>query len=327
MMMVNKEKLAEARKMIEGAESILIASHVGPDGDALCSTLGLGLALKNAGKSVQMVLSDGAPEGYDHLEGIEDIQRKSSGKADLVIAVDCGDQERLGSSISKQDGVDINIDHHMTNTNYGKLNIVDAESVASCAQIAEYMLDFGLNFSDGIDAVLLTGMLTDTLGFRTSNMNAQALRIAADLLERGANIQLLYERALMKRSFEAMRYWGSGLLKLERENGLIWSTLTPEDRKVAGYKKSDDADLINSLASTEGAKITVLFIEQDDKKQVKVSWRSRGDYDVATLAASFGGGGHRAASGATMKGSLEEVQKQILKASQAVLNGSSDESS
>ncbi len=320
-MAMNKEKLAEARKAIEEAESILIASHVGPDGDALCSTLGLGLALMAKGKEVQMVMSDGAPEGFEHLEGVDKIQRKSKGLVDLVIAVDCGDEERLGNSIKKQHGVDINIDHHMTNTNYGTLNLVDAESVASCAQIAEYMLDLDLEFSPGIVDILLTGMITDTLGFRTSNMNGDALRIGADLLDRGANIQVLYELALMRRSFEAMRYWGSGLQKLEREKGLIWSSLTPEDRKKADYKKTDDADLINSLASTEGAKITVLFIQQNDKKQVKVSWRSRGDYDVATLAASFGGGGHRAASGATVDGSLEEVKKRILKASHAVLNG------
>jgi len=318
-MTVNKKTFSDARKLIEDANSILIVSHLGPDGDALCSTLGLGLALLAKDKKVEMVLSDGAPEGFDHLEGIDLIQRSASGPADLVIAVDCGDEERLGNSIRKQHGVDINIDHHMTNTQYGKINIVDAEMVASSAQIAAYLAEFALDFSPGIVDVLLTGMLTDTLGLRTSNMNGAALRIAADLLDRGANIQTLYELALMRRSFEAMKYWGTGLIKLERENGLIWSTLTPEDRKQAEYKKTDDGDLINSLASTEGAKITVLFIEQDDKKQIKVSWRSRGDYDVATLAASFGGGGHKAASGASLVGGLKAVQERVLAASHAVI--------
>ena len=319
---VNKQILGQARKLFEEAQNILIVSHTGADGDALCSTLGLGLALMAKGKQVQMVLSDGAPEGFEHLEGIDQIQRKSSSQADLVVAVDCGDKDRLGNSIRNQHGVDINIDHHMTNTNFGKLNMVDDEMVASSAQIAKYIPDFGLEFSSGIVDVLLTGMLTDTLGLRTSNMNGDALRIAADLLDRGANIQKLYELALMRRSFETMKYWGTGLIKLERENGLIWSTLTPEDRKQAEYKKTDDGDLINSLASTEGAKITLLFIELDDKKQVKVSWRSRGDYDVATLAASFGGGGHIAASGAILKGGLEKVQQDVLAASHAVIAAS-----
>ena len=321
-MALNKQLIEEARLLFERAESVLIASHVGPDGDAVCSVLGLGLALEAKGKDVQMVLSDGVPEGFEHLEGVEKIKRSGKGKSDLVVGVDCGDQERLGTSLAAQDGVDINIDHHVTNTNYGKLNLVDDDSVAACAMLAEHLEALGLAFSPAVVDALLTGMLTDTLGFRTSNMTPHALRIAADLLERGANIQVLYERALMRRSFEAMRYWGSGLVKLEREGKLLWSTLTREDRKASGYVKSDDAELINSLAATEGAGITVLFIEQDDKKHVKVSWRSRGGYDVATLAASFGGGGHRAASGASVDGTLEEVQKRILDASRAVLNGS-----
>jgi phosphoesterase RecJ-like protein len=327
--MTNKEQqkmsldnalLAEARKRIEGATKILIVSHVGPDGDAISSTLGLGLALKNAGKEVMMVLSDGVPPGFEHLKGIEEISRSAKSQADLAISVDCGDLERLGDSVAKQDGVDINIDHHMTNTEFASLNIVDAEMVASSAQMAEYLPELGLEITEDIASVLLTGILTDTLGFRTSNMNSNALRLAAGLLDKGAQIQSLYEKALLRRSFEAMQYWGTALVKLERADGMIWTTMTPEDRKIASYKRTDDGDLINSLASTEGAKITIVFIEQEDRKSVKVSWRSRGGYDVATLAASFGGGGHRAASGASIDGSLEEVQTRVLDASRLVIS-------
>ena len=316
-MSLDKALLAQARQKIEAAETILIVSHIGPDGDAVCSTLGLGLALKNAGKQVQMVLSDGLPPGFEHLTGVEEIGRKAKSKADLAIAVDCGDLERLGDSVSKQDGVDINIDHHMTNTNFGELNLVEATMAASAAQMTAYLPELGLEITQEIAEVLLTGMLTDTLGFRTSNMNPEALRLAAGLLEKGANIQVLYEKALMRRSFEAMRYWGTALNKLELDDGILWTTMTPADRKASEYRRVDDGDLINSLASTEGAKVTIIFIEQEDQKSVKVSWRSRGGYDVATLAASFGGGGHRAASGATVAGSLEAVKTRILAASRA----------
>lgn len=317
-MALDKALIQKARNRMEEAESILIASHVGPDGDAVCSTLALGLALQNEGKSVQMVLSDGLSPGFEHLAGTEQIVTKASAPVDLAIAVDCGDMERLGSSISGQPKVHINIDHHMTNTLFGEINLVDSESVAVCAMLAEHLEALGLAFTPAVVDALYTGLLTDTLGLRTSNMTPKALRIAADLAERGAKIQLLYEKALLRRSFEAMRYWGAGLSKLQREDGILWSTLTLEDRKLAGYPDSDDAELINSLASTEGAAVTVLIIEQSDR-QSKVSWRSRGDYDVATLAASFGGGGHRAASGATVEGSLEEVQARVLAATRELL--------
>jgi phosphoesterase RecJ-like protein len=318
-MPLSKEVLQQARQRIDEAESVLVATHVGPDGDAVGSTLGLGLALQAKGKKVQMVLNDGLPNGFDHLEGADQIVEKASAEdVDLVIAVDCGDQERLGSAIARDAKVHINIDHHMTNTQFGEINLVDIETVAASALLAEYFEELGLSFSPAVVDALLTGTLTDTLGLRTSNMTPNALRVAADLLERGADIQMLYEKALLRRSFEAMRYWGQGLVKLQIEDGLLWSTLTLEDRKAAGYNNGGDAELINSLASTEGASITVLVIEENEK-QSKVSWRSRGDYDVATLAASFGGGGHRAASGATVKGSLEEVQGRVLAASRELL--------
>lgn len=317
-MTLDKVLIQEARKRMEEAKSILIASHVGPDGDAVCSTLALGLALQNKGKSVQMVLSDGLSPGFEHLAGSEQIVTKASVVVDLVISVDCGDQRRLGRAVNYQPKVHINIDHHMTNTLFGEINLVDSESVAACAMLAEHLEALGLSFTPAIVDALYTGLLTDTLGLRTSNMTAKALRIAADLVERGAKIQVLYEKALLRRSFEAMRYWGAGLSKLQLEDRILWSTLTLEDRKLAGYPNSDDAELINSLASTEGAAVTVLIIEQSDR-QSKVSWRSRGDYDVATLAASFGGGGHRAASGATVEGSLEEVQARVLAATRELL--------
>jgi len=321
-MPLSKEVLQQARKRIDESESILVATHVGPDGDAVGSTLGLGLALQAKGKKVQMVLNDGLPKDFDHLEGAEQIVEKASAEdVDLVIAVDCGDQERLGAAIARDSKVHINIDHHMTNTHFGEINLVDIETVAAAALLAENLEDLGLSFSPAVVDALLTGTLTDTLGLRTSNMTPNALRVAADLLERGANIQMLYEKALLRRSFEAMRYWGQGLVKLQIEDGLLWSTLTLEDRKAAGYKNGGDAELINSLASTEGASITLLVIEENEK-QSKVSWRSRGDFDVATLAASFGGGGHRAASGATVKGTLEEVLARVLAASRELLNAS-----
>lgn len=317
-MALDKELIAEARRRIEEAERILVASHVGPDGDAVCSTLGLGLALQERGKSVQMVLSDGVSEGFNHLQGIEQIVTRPNGEVDLVIAVDAADQERLGAAIDGLGPVHINLDHHITNTQFGEINLVDVDSVAVCALLAEHLEELGLAFSKPVVDALFTGMLTDTLGFRTSNMTPKALRLAADLLDRGAEMQPLYEKALLRRSLEAMRYWGAGLSKIQMEDGLLWTTLTLEDRKATGYQQSDDAELINALAATQGAHVTVLFIEHGPK-DVKVSWRSRGEYDVASLASEFGGGGHRAASGASVEGSLKDVQDRVLAATRALL--------
>jgi phosphoesterase RecJ-like protein len=215
--------------------------------------------------------------------------------------------------------VDLNIDHHITNTRFGALNLVDPAAVSTTAVLAENFSALGLSFAPAVIDALLNGMITDTLGFRTSNMTPKAMRIAADLMDKGADLPALYERALLRRSFTAMRYWGAGLSTLQREDGLVWATLSLADRKATGYPGNDDAELVSNVSMIEGAAITVLFIEQADK-QVKISWRSQGGHDVAHLAAQFGGGGHVAAAGALLTGSLADVQARVLQATRATLH-------
>lgn len=317
---MDKNLLQDARRRLASAQNILITSHVRPDGDAICSVLALGLALQDSGKQVQMVLSDGVPAGYEHLAGVDLIVRAPSGPADLVVAVDAAAQDRSGEALRDHPKVDINIDHHVTNTRFASVNLIDPASVATCAMLAEILPEFGLAFTPAIVDALLTGLLTDTIGFHTSNMTPRALRIAADLVEKGADLPTLYERALLRRSFEALRYWGAGLSNLQREGELVWSSLSLADRKTASYPGNDDAELINNVAFVEGASVVVLFIEQADN-QVKISWRSQGDIDVSQIAAQFGGGGHVPAAGAVLTGSLEDVQQRVLQATRAALQG------
>ncbi|MEX2144194.1 MAG: DHH family phosphoesterase, partial [Anaerolineales bacterium] len=261
---MDKNLLKQARQRLDSAHSIVIASHVRPDGDAVCSVLALGLALQAQGKQVQMVLADGVPAGFEHLAGIELIARHATAPVDLVVSVDAADTTRMGSALSGFPQADINIDHHVTNTRFAVLNIIEPDSVATCAMLAEAIPDLGLSFSPAIVDALLTGLLTDTMGLHTSNMNPGALRVAADLVEKGADLPTLYERALLRRTFEALRYWGAGLSKLQRAGGLVWTSLSLAERKETGYPVNDDAELANNVAFVAGATVVVLFIEQDD---------------------------------------------------------------
>lgn len=310
--------LQQARARFASAQRVLVTSHVRPDGDAVSSVLALGLALQAQGKQVQMVLSDNAPPEFSHLKGIEQIVRVAEGPVDLVVTVDAADQDRCGEALSKFPKVDINIDHHITNTKFGAINLIDPASVATCALLAEHFAALGLQVSPAVLDALLTGILTDTLGFRTSNMNPKAMRIAADLMEKGADLPALYERALLRHSFDAMRYWGAGLSTLQRDGALVWASLSLADRHAVGYPGNDDAELVNNISMIEGAAITVLFVQQNDN-QVKISWRSQGGVDVSRIAAEFSGGGHQAAAGALVLGSLDEVQLRVLTATRAAL--------
>lgn len=310
--------LAQARARIQGARHILVASHVRPDGDAIGSLLGLGLGLQGAGKHVHMLLADGVPSSFRHLPGAEQVRKQPQAEIDLVITLDCADRDRLGSLLPEHTPVHINIDHHDTNTHFAELNLVDADAVAVAAMLAQHFPALGLEITQPVAENLLTGVITDTQGFRTQSVTPEALRLAADLIELGADLPQLYHLALAQKSFQAARYWGKGLAQLQGDDGLVWATLTLADRRAVGYPGSDDADLIDLLSSITGASVAVIFVEQNSRK-VKVSWRAKENYDVSQVAAQFGGGGHKVAAGAMISGELSHVQDNVLRATKKIL--------
>jgi len=317
---MNEELNAAIRARFSAANHILIVSHVRPDGDAVGSLLALGLALQEAGKAVQMVLVDGVPAAFRHLPGSEQVCKEAQGEVDLFVTVDCADFRRTGKQFENFRKPDINIDHHVTNERFGQLNLIEPESVATAAILTDHLPEWGLAISPPVAAALVTGIVTDTLGFRTSNTTPAALRQTARLMEAGIDMPELYSRALLRRSFPAARYWGAGLSSLNTQDGIVYATLTMDDRKAAGYTGNDDADLINVISSIEDYSVGMIFVEQHDK-HVKISWRAlQPGVDVSKVAKQFDGGGHAAAAGADIAGTLEEIQPRVLEATRAMLN-------
>jgi phosphoesterase RecJ-like protein len=308
------------KERLDRAKNIVIASHIRPDGDAIGSLLGLGLALRDTGKSVQMILVDGVSSSFKHLEGSDLILKAPTGEHDTFVTVDCADFKRVGKVFENFGSPDINIDHHKTNERFGKINLIEPEEVATAAILTKELPAWGYTITKPIAAALLTGIVTDTLGFRTSNTNPSALRLCAQLMETGVDMTELYMKALVSKSFPAARYWGAGLSKLEHQDGIVWATLTLEDRKKSGYTGNDDADLINIISAIEGHKVGMIFVEQNDQ-HVKISWRAlEPGVDVSGVAKHFNGGGHAAAAGADIPGALSEVQPLVLKATLEMLS-------
>lgn len=307
-------------RKLHSVQRILVVSHIRPDGDAVGSLLGLGLSLQAAGRDVQMVLSDGVPSSFRYLDGSELVRNKPEGSFDFTCVLDCSDLKRTGEALNGYSPPDLNVDHHITNLNFARINLVDTAAVATAEILAELLPALRLPVTRPVAVALLTGLVTDTLGFRTSNMTPKALRIAADLMEKGADLPEIYRQGLVERSFKAMQYWGAGLENLERDGRMVWATLTLANRRAVGYPGRDDADLINVLSSIQDADIAIIFVEQPHGR-VKVSWRSRPGYDVSQVALNFGGGGHPSASGAEIDGDLQEVRSSVLQATRALLNG------
>jgi bifunctional oligoribonuclease and PAP phosphatase NrnA len=275
--------------------------------------------LLDAGKQVQVVLSDGVPTNFKHLPGAELVSTRAEGDFDTIISVDCSDLKRVGKALDGYRAPDIIIDHHLTTDPFGTLNLIEPEAVATASVLTRHMAEWGLRITPSIAANLITGLITDTLGFRTSNTSSEALRQAADLLDLGADMGSLYYRSLVKRTFIEAKYWGAGLTSLERDDGIIWVTLTTADRIASGYKGNDDADLVNVVSSIDDANVAIIFVEQNAGK-TKISWRSlKAEIDVSQVATRFDGGGHKAAAGAEVNGSLVEVRERVLSATRESL--------
>jgi len=309
------ELITRIHDQLQNAKRVLVVSHLRPDGDAIGSLLAIGLALIESGKVVEMVLGDGIPDNFRFLAGSDLITTSPTGNFDYIIVVDASEIERTDTVLHGYGMPDLNIDHHKTNTCFAKINLIEMDAVATAEILAKYFPDFGLNISQPVANALLAGIVTDTIGFRTVNVYPQVLRLVADLMERGGELSDIYYRTLVEQSFAATRYWGAGLSKLDIEDGLVWTTLSLEDRRNVGYPARDDADLIKILSAIQGAKVAVILTEQTSG-YVKISWRLCGslptELDVSEIALKFGGGGHKAAAGADIKGNLDEVLEEVL---------------
>jgi phosphoesterase RecJ-like protein len=308
-----------ARKRVASAAHVAVVAHERPDGDAIGSLLGLSVALRQQGRRVTSILADGVPARFRFLPGAAEVASVCPADCDCLITVDCSDLQRLGlPEPSLPRSVDINIDHHPTNTRFGRINLVAPQASATAEVLLDLATGLGLELTPDVATNLLMGLVTDTIGFRTSSVTPKVLRDAARLIELGAPLREVYERGLNRHSFTSIRYWGAGLGRLERDHGLVWAELTLEDRRRVGYPGPDDADLINLMSSIDGAEVTVIFVEQAEDR-TKVSWRSRDGINVARVAGLFGGGGHEQASGAMVAGRLEDVRRVVLDATRQAI--------
>jgi phosphoesterase RecJ-like protein len=308
-----------ARDQIARATRVLVVTHVNPDGDAVGSLLGFGLAVRFLGKDVVMACADVVPEMFRFLPGVDEIVLQPEGAFDLVAVLDVAEARRVGSV---GDGwtrpPDLVVDHHITNPGFGTLNFIDPQAASTAELLTELFPALGLSLTPEVAECLLTGLVTDTLGFRTSNTTVKTLSLAQVLMNAGAVLHKVYDQSLFKRSFTAARLWGEGLTRMQLKHRVVWARLPLEARAAASYQGLGDADLINVLASVREADVAIILVERADGK-VKISWRAVPGINVAQIALTFGGGGHPAASGAEIPGTLDEVERLVLEATRAAM--------
>ncbi len=305
--------MSEALALLARSRRPLLIAHPRPDGDTIGSSLALRLALLHLGAAPLLACVDPVPQTFAYLPGAEafvsqltDAQRAA---VDLVVAVDISDAARAGGLLLPAPL--LVIDHHETNPCFGDVNVVDHEAVATAQVLFPLLTGLGVEVTADIATCLLTGILTDTRGLRTSNVTPEVLALVMALVQAGGDYQQVVYAALDALSFQQMKAWGVALSRMEREGQLAWTTFPLEEKEALGFEDHDDLDLGNLLARVAEAEISATFLEMRDGT-VKVSLRSRPGYDVARIARALGGGGHRNAAGCSVPGPLEAAVVQVL---------------
>lgn len=306
------------KQAIKKFKRFLITSHINPEGDAIGSQVAMAYLLKKLGKQSVMLDDSPVPNLLRFMKGTEDISKEMPHDFNFqaVIILDSPDMARIGrvSEYIKKDSVIINIDHHISNVNFGKFNWVEPDFSSVGEMVYDLFKAFKVKI--GLDEAisLYAAIMTDTGSFRYSNTSSKIHHIVAELIDIGVKPYEMHSRIYETSSIEDTNLLGESLqtMKLTEDGKVAWLWVTKDMLKKTKASLEGTEGIINFARSIDGVEIAVLFRETGTDERVKVSFRSKGKADVNKLAASFGGGGHPTASGCTVLGKLEDVEKKVL---------------
>lgn len=302
-------------EVINRAEKIIILTHVSPDGDAIGSSLGLYLGLKQLKKEVE-VITDEYSNCFNFLPGIEDIKSKGEKHYDLAIAIDCANKGRLfdPSNCFDNSDVTISVDHHVSNTYFAEFNYVEGNSPAASKTVIKILKRLGISINLEIGTCLMAGIITDSGGFRYSTVDDETFEFAAHMLDVGVNISDIYYRTFdvkTKAQFE-LSTLATSRLKFYSKDRIALTYVTIADMKKVKAMIGDHEGIVNIGRNIEGVEVSI-FLREDIDGTYKISMRSNDKVNVADIAEVFDGGGHERAAGCTLDCSLEDAIKKIVK--------------
>jgi phosphoesterase RecJ-like protein len=314
---VNRSKnLADAVGLIRGARRIVIASHISPDPDAIGSMVGLGIALTGIDKQVVLLSADPVPENLRFLPASDQVTDSlpPDFEAELLIALDSSDRVRLGEGLQPLlDGSlpVVNFDHHITNENYGTVNLVYGDCPATAEALLLLLDALSIDLTPDMATCLMAGLVGDTRGFGVEAVSPDTFLAAARLQAQHIDLPGIVNSVLYWRTVDTLRLWGVGLIDLHFEGGVLWTALRADRVREMGLSHVGKPELSSLLITAQEAEIAVVFTEKQDGK-VDISFRAKPGFDVSEVAAELGGGGHRLASGCLVDNPLDETIKMVV---------------
>lgn len=298
---------------LQGANSILLCTHIFPDGDAIGSTLAMGAALKSLGKQVTLCCADPVPGAYRFLPGTEDFVQPEvlSGRTfDVGFAIDCADLARIGACAEafRRCPVTMQIDHHPTNPSYAQFNAVDGTAPAAGCIVRRALRALDVPITQQIAQYLYCAISTDTGNFCFKGTTPESLRIAAELVETGFPLARTARAIHLIREEAHVRLLGRALISLRRfaDGRCACMHLTPADFEAAGARPEHCDRIVNYALNIPGVEMAYLA-DGSEAGCVKVSLRALPPWNVSVIAQKFGGGGHVLASGFRCAGEMEEI--------------------
>lgn len=312
--------LESAAKTLLSKDKILILTHRSPDGDTIGSGYALAMALRKLGKNVKVDCTDPFPEKYSYFT---DKLEKLEFDEEFVVSVDIADTKLLGEKLSNYaDKIDLCIDHHGSNTKYAKEYYVEASAAAAAQVIAKLIRLMNVEFDKDIANAIYTGITTDTGCFRYTNVTAETHRIAADMIDCGAESgminRLMFETKSRSRLEIERRVMDSIQFYLDGRCAIAYATI--DMMKESGAVDSDMEGVSSLPRQIEGVMAGITLREKNNGK-FKVSVRTTDELDASAICANFGGGGHKAAAGCMITGTLNEAIEQIIEVVRQALEG------
>ena len=321
-----EEVLPEIRAIIEGSEHIVCLAHKDADADSLGSALAFAAALRLMGKTPHPVVPEPRPYLLEYLPGFDTLEAAPE-RIDAVFTFDCATTGRFGDKqvlVQGQGLPVVNVDHHMSNTLYGTVNLIQPEASASGQVVFRLLNALGLPIPPDAATNLYAALLTDTGGFRHENTTPKALEDAARLARLGADPGRIATQVYKMRPETTLKLSGLALatMRIELQGRLAWAKVTRRMLREAGAVMAESEGIIDTLNSIAGLELAILFKEVSSDL-TKISVRSRGAVDAAALCATFGGGGHIRAAGAEIQKPMEEAVRLVLTAAKEAIGAAS----
>lgn len=318
---LDAQAASDALDVLRNSTCVLLPTHQNVDADSLSSVLALQAALNQADIRCEVLVTDGeVPHSLEFLPGVENVLLYGVNELpvyDCLILADHSDRTRSGAFYrddpSRTDGSVpiINIDHHVTNDNFGVVNIVQPNAASTTEVLADILAVWGTMMTTEIAQCLLAGIYGDTLGLRTESTTARTMRTSADLVDAGGNPVPIVNSLFRLKPKSSVCLWRSALRGVSWTGDLIWTELTQQVFEDCGAQRSEAEGMVNFLVGTEGSRAAAILYEAPHGWRVSMRSMTE-EVDVAKIAAHFGGGGHPRASGMQIEGG-EDVKQDFLR--------------